>query len=355
MDLVQQIIERAKSNKQRIVLPEATEERTLRAADQVLAEGVADIILIGNPDEINGLAAQWGLSHIGLATIVDPENNPKSEEYAALLAELRKKKGMTIEKARELARKLKARFEVSFRVGIGSVKPQNQSIESYNEALNALIYTNGKVAHVDDMPIGCEYEDNYPVDSEKLLFDLTEKGNVNGAVAEANHYFDWMEENYSQFPMEVKLKSLEFALWAEHIAYESGGMTYRFRDRQDYLPTLMALEGMDSIRAWFVDKIANASRNISVKKEEQSVSVVDRAKQYIQKNYARDISLDDVSREVQISPYYFSKLFKEETGENFVEYVTQIRMAQAKELLDTTDLSMKEICGRIGYSDQPHV
>ena len=174
---------------------------------------------------------------------------------------------------------------------------------------------------------------------------------MNGAVAEANHYFDWMEENYSQFPMEVKLKSLEFALWAEHIAYESGGMTYRFRDRQDYLPTLMALEGMDSIRAWFVDKIANASRNISVKKEEQSVSVVDRAKQYIQKNYARDISLDDVSREVQISPYYFSKLFKEETGENFVEYVTQIRMAQAKELLDTTDLSMKEICGRIGYSD----
>ena len=104
MDLVQQIIERAKSNKQRIVLPEATEERTLRAADQVLAEGVADIILIGNPDEINGLAAQWGLSHIGLATIVDPENNPKSEEYAALLAELRKKKGMTIEQARQLVK-----------------------------------------------------------------------------------------------------------------------------------------------------------------------------------------------------------------------------------------------------------
>ena len=136
-----------------------------------------------------------------------------------------------IEKARELARKLKARFEVSFRVGIGSVKPQNQSIESYNEALNALIYTNGKVAHVDDMPIGCEYEENYPVDSEKVLFELTEKGNVNGAVAEANHYFDWMEENYSQFPMEIKLKCLEFVLWAEHIAYESGGPTASGTDR----------------------------------------------------------------------------------------------------------------------------
>ena len=104
MDLVQKIIERAKSNKQRIVLPEATEERTLRAADRVLAEGVADLILIGNIDEIHKLAEQWGLKNIDKATLIDPENNPKSEEYAQLLAELRKKKGMTIEQARELVK-----------------------------------------------------------------------------------------------------------------------------------------------------------------------------------------------------------------------------------------------------------
>ena len=104
MDLVQQIIERAKSNKQRIVLPEATEERTLKAADRVLADDVANLILIGNPDEIHRLANEWGLTHIDKAEIIDPENNPKSEEYAALLTELRKKKGMTIEKARELVK-----------------------------------------------------------------------------------------------------------------------------------------------------------------------------------------------------------------------------------------------------------
>ena len=104
MDLVKKIIERAKSDKQRIVLPEATEERTLRAADRVLADDVADIILIGNPEEINSLAAKWGLGNIGKATIVDPDNNPKAEEYAAQLAELRKKKGMTIEQARELVK-----------------------------------------------------------------------------------------------------------------------------------------------------------------------------------------------------------------------------------------------------------
>ena len=104
MDLLQQIVARAKSDKQRIVLPEATEERTLKAADRVLADDIADIILIGNPEEIKNLATQWGLENIDKATIIDPENNPKSEEYATLLAELRKKKGMTIEQARELVK-----------------------------------------------------------------------------------------------------------------------------------------------------------------------------------------------------------------------------------------------------------
>ncbi len=104
MDLLQQICARAKADKQRIVLPEATEERTLKAADLALADELAEIILIGNPNEILKLAEAWNLKNIDKATIVDPLNNPKSEEYAALLAELRKKKGMTIEQARELVK-----------------------------------------------------------------------------------------------------------------------------------------------------------------------------------------------------------------------------------------------------------
>lgn len=104
MDLIFQIVERAKSNKQRIVLPEGTEERTLKAANQVLTDGVADLILLGNPSEIMDLAREWGLGNISRATIIDPENHPKQEEYAQLLCQLRQKKGMTIEEARKLVR-----------------------------------------------------------------------------------------------------------------------------------------------------------------------------------------------------------------------------------------------------------
>lgn len=99
MDLMQGIIARAKANKQRIVLPEGTEERTLRAADRLIADGVADIILIGNPDEIHKLAADFGLDHISGATIINPKEHAKKEDYINLLVQIRQKKGMTPEKA----------------------------------------------------------------------------------------------------------------------------------------------------------------------------------------------------------------------------------------------------------------
>ena len=102
LNLINQIVARAKANRQRIVLPEGTEERTLKAANQILTDEVADLILLGKPAEINELAVKWGLGNISKATIIDPETSPKHEEYAQLLCELRKKKGMTIEEARQL-------------------------------------------------------------------------------------------------------------------------------------------------------------------------------------------------------------------------------------------------------------
>ena len=102
MALIDKIIARAKSNKQRIVLPESLEERTLMAADRALGDDLADIILIGDPAGIHALADKLGLKNIGKATIVDPATSPKTEEYANLLYELRKAKGMTPEQARKL-------------------------------------------------------------------------------------------------------------------------------------------------------------------------------------------------------------------------------------------------------------
>ena len=99
MGFIDEIKARAKADKKVIVLPETEDERTYKAAQTVLREGIADLILVGNEEEIE---KNKGAYDITGAVIVDPAKNDKTEEYIAKLVELRQKKGMTEEQAREL-------------------------------------------------------------------------------------------------------------------------------------------------------------------------------------------------------------------------------------------------------------
>jgi phosphate acetyltransferase len=104
MDLLQQIKANAVKAQKCIVLPEGEEERTLKAADTILSEKLARLILLGNPSAMTEKANKWGLNYIQYATILDPNNNPKEEFYADMLWEIRKNKGMTLEQAKELVK-----------------------------------------------------------------------------------------------------------------------------------------------------------------------------------------------------------------------------------------------------------
>lgn len=103
MDLINKIRGSAKGSNKRIVLPEASEERTLRAADLILEENLAALILLGSEEEIKDNATRWNLKHIAKATIIDPVKNPRKEFYADMLFELRKHKGLVMEQALKLA------------------------------------------------------------------------------------------------------------------------------------------------------------------------------------------------------------------------------------------------------------
>ncbi len=103
MDILKQMLERAKQNQKRIVLPEGDEPRTLEAANILLRDKVAKLILIGPKAGIEKMAIDNGYEYIKDATIFDPATDPKMPVYANLLYELRKAKGMTEEEARRKA------------------------------------------------------------------------------------------------------------------------------------------------------------------------------------------------------------------------------------------------------------
>lgn len=102
MELINNIKDNARRLNKKIVLPEGTEERTLRAADEIIADRLAEIILLGNPEIIKGMAHKLNLNNISKATIIDPLSHEKKDQYIDLMVELRKKKGLTREEAAKL-------------------------------------------------------------------------------------------------------------------------------------------------------------------------------------------------------------------------------------------------------------
>ena len=100
MTLFERLTKKAQENPQRLVLPESKEPRTLKAAERILADKIANIIFLGNKEDILAEAEKLGLSHIAEAEFHNPDDTTFTEKYAELFCELRKKKGVTLEDAR---------------------------------------------------------------------------------------------------------------------------------------------------------------------------------------------------------------------------------------------------------------
>lgn len=101
MSYIDIIKEKARSDRKTIVLPETTDKRTLIAASHIIAEGIANIIMVGNEEKIMD-GAGWLEVDLTGAKIIDPANTDKLDGYVELLYETRKSKGMTMEKARDI-------------------------------------------------------------------------------------------------------------------------------------------------------------------------------------------------------------------------------------------------------------
>ncbi len=260
-------------------------------------------------------------------------------------------RAIDVEHCRELVRNLERISELSCRIGIGTIVPVEEMRYSVKDAEKALKSASGKVVHCRDLPIFCEYEEDYPVKLEEILFEKIKTGKVEDTKVAAEDFYDWLLYMSVDYEESVRLKTLEFVIFAESLALNNGGMVYRFGARKDYISIVSNANIESELRDWFVENMMTAAHNIATKKNEYSNDVIESAKEYIKAQYKKDLSLENISREMDMSPYYFSKLFKDVTGVNFIEYVTEVRISKAKELLLDGHATMKEICVEIGYSD----
>lgn len=107
----------------------------------------------------------------------------------------------------------------------------------------------------------------------------------------------------------------------------------------------------DSGAAMQQSYVTSALQHIREERERQTLTVLDKAKGYIRERFAEELSLEEVADFVHLNPYYFSKIFKQQVGETFIDFVTNLRIGKAKELMTSTDMSLKEVCFEVGYKD----
>ena len=256
-----------------------------------------------------------------------------------------------IEQTRKILTKLEEKTQLKFKAGISRVNRFQDLKVSYQEAQAALENSKARVTHIEDAVTSGVYEDDYPIEAERDMFAKLSAGDVEGMQAAADLYFSWILQHDPNDLNSMRLKALELVMRAEFDAFNAGSINYAYNDRKDYLTQINGLISPTEVRTWFFLHMTQIASGIRDRADEQSESIVQKAQKYMRENYMKEISLDDVSKEVNVSPYYFSKLFKEEVGENFIEYLTKIRIGKAKEMLAKSSESVKEIGLASGYAD----
>jgi two-component system response regulator YesN len=255
--------------------------------------------------------------------------------------------------AEYLFKKLSCRVDADFYIGIGRLCRGVENLAgSYEDSLKAIRYAGGKgIMHIKDIPAGSLHNSEYPAIKEKLVIEKASTGEIRSCIQTFNHVFEWYAAEYGRAVKPVKERLVELMVTLHRLAWDYGVEEGELLRRQDYLSEMLSINELSSLKVWCIRRIEHISSGISRLRKKRLSTIIANAVRFIDANFIRDLTLEDVSREVKISPYYFSKLFKEETGENFIDYLTTVRVNKAKEFLEQGLHSVKEICYNVGYSD----
>lgn len=182
---------------------------------------------------------------------------------------------------------------------------------------------------------------------EQVVLDAVSSGIEAKALQEAGAYASWLAHQ-SKDLTKTKVDLLELYLLAvRHIR----SMDSEKINETDDIRSIINATDEKALREAFRTSMSNLSRCVVIQRDPET-GIIDQARKWMQEHFQENIQLDDAARSVGISPYYFSKLFKEQAGVNFIDYLTDLRMEKARDLLAHQNLSIKEVCVRCGYADQ---
>ena len=250
--------------------------------------------------------------------------------------------------SQKLVDAIRQEYQVSAFAGIGNVYSLHSLYTSFLEALSCMYSCQpDKVLHVSNIEeMAQEYHYDY-VEAERHMVDA-----IRLRKTEAYDYFALMMNYIKPMNDDIKRnKIIEALIIAAHAAQLDGQNKIDYFNYTSQITAIMGLSGNDLIE-WAYQKFMYITGYVKPQTSiDYTNKIVQVTKDYLEAHYSEEISLEIVAEQVNISPQYFSKLIKKNTGFNFIDWLSMLRVKKAKELLTNSNYTVKEVCFMVGYKD----
>ena len=247
-------------------------------------------------------------------------------------------------------------LEVSITVGIGRYYRDPLEIQkSYHEAMNAhqqrFYLGDSQIIHVEDIPHLGPGPFNYPYQDERTVLDKVRSGDKKQAKEALSKLLGAIFVSQASIET-VKACVLELLIVLSRAAVEGGANLDQLTLLNfNSINLLMGCSSKEQVEKWMLESLDRVMDNMFENRNSANIRVINKACEYIAENCHRNISLDEVAQTVHLSRFYFSRLFKQERGCNFVDYISKVRIDRAKQLLKNTDYNGVRIAAEVGYQD----
>ncbi|OWZ84079.1 helix-turn-helix domain-containing protein [Natranaerobius trueperi] len=256
----------------------------------------------------------------------------------------------------KLQKRIAQNTDCTLTIGVGKQQDTRNLHLSYQEAVSASEHkffkgNNQVLFYHQETPLSktLPYQD---YELETIVLDKIKLGDLSEALNAFEHLFGKCFYSVNTKPWLLKIKTIQFITTIMRVAAEKGvdsEIVFNFNAKWTY--DIIESDYISDLKIIIEKAIEDAINYVSQGKNQQNSRVIKRACKYIDYNYNKNISLNDIAEVVCLNPYYISHIFKKEIGISFIEYLTYKRMQKAKYLLLDTNETISEIAIRVGYSD----
>jgi two-component system, response regulator YesN len=252
---------------------------------------------------------------------------------------------------------VKDKFNTIITVGVGGFQNEIDNIKiSYHQALKAIEYqllqVNGKIVFADNIP-ATEKSYFYPIEIEMKLINSIKIGDINKVQELLKNIF---EKNFDSNTLSLEMaRCLFFDIMSTAIkVISNSGADYEgiFGSEVKHYGNIIGCKNINEMKEVLKTEFCRICSYINDNKKSRNTVLIENITEYINIHFnSQGLSLVSVADAFSINPNYLSGYFKEQTGENFMNYVNNVRLGKVKDLLKETTMSLQDISKKVGYSN----